>query len=688
MYRHILLFIALLTIWVFAFWHGYAYRLSYTSIENSSIRDFIIITLYNDSTYFIGAAFLIIGFYTYTKKPKSIVIQRYFYLMSVAGIAITYAKPSSYRIPIAYEIETLAVSFSAYFLLYFFERFPTTNQSKLFYQIKWFMFGLALIINILEIVRGLLSLQDSTLFSRLIPILLITNLLITLLSCTVLIIRLWCFNTKWIRNQLAIFLVSSILAFSPLLGSLILDGLFHLENLPFNYTILTIILFPLTLMYLLTKQEVFDFSYLASRVLIPVSALVLMLSVLITILHFIVELPTKQIMQNLIILGSGFTLFLLIHKGLRRLEKPRIEVQLIAMHQQRRQMLKELYHQTFLPLCAEHTVKLIQRMLDVQHVAVIWASPMATVLYDTGLLEKQDIQSLLKKYENTSQINYQYPYHLLPITDESKLLGLVVIGQKINLAEWTKDELILLESIYFEVLQLFLHAQALVQLEQELKSTEHASSLIRHTNKRLLASVEDERKNLSIFLHDDILQQLLVLLYEIRATNSYQVLDEPLAQTIATIRERCQELYPTIVENLGLRLSLQSLQKSLQTQYQIPIYLSCDIDDTILAPELAKHIYRSIKELLQNAGKHANATSITVTLEAYLDSLVIIVEDNGDGFTLPDDEYLYAEQHFGLLTLKRRTEQFAGTMMISSVLQQGTKITITLPLERNETDGD
>lgn len=131
-----------------------------------------------------------------------------------------------------------------------------------------------------------------------------------------------------------------------------------------------------------------------------------------------------------------------------------------------------------------------------------------------------------------------------------------------NLAEWTKDELILLESIYFEVLQLFLHAQALVQLEQELRSAEHASALMRHTNKRLLASVEEERKNLSIFLHDDILQQLIALLYEVRATSSYQALDEPLAQTISTIRERCQDLYPTIVENLGLTLSLQSLKKA------------------------------------------------------------------------------------------------------------------------------
>lgn len=396
MYRHILLFIALLTVWLFAFWHGYAYRLPYTSIENSNIKDFIAITLYNDSTYFIGAAFLIIGFYTYTKKPKSIVIQRFFYLMSVAGIAITYAKPSSYRIPITYEIETLAVSFSAYFLLYFFEFFPMTSRAKWFYQIKWFTFGLTLFINFLEIVKWLFSLQDSTLFSSLIPILLITNLLIALLSCTVLIIRLWRFNTKWIRNQLAIFLVSSVISFSPLLANLLLDGLFHLVKLPFNYMILTIILFPLTLMYLLTKQEVFDFSYLANRVLIPVSAFVLMFGVLVAILYFIVGLPTQQIMQSSVILGSGSILFLLIYKGLRRLEKPRIEAQLIAMHQQRRQMLKELYHQTFLPLCAEHTVKLIQRMLDVQHVAVIWASPVATVLYDTGLLEKQDIQSLLK----------------------------------------------------------------------------------------------------------------------------------------------------------------------------------------------------------------------------------------------------------------------------------------------------
>ncbi|WP_107838049.1 hypothetical protein [Metasolibacillus meyeri] len=165
MSQHILLFIALLVVWAFAFWHGYAYRLPYTSMEDPSIGDFLAITLYNDSTYFIGAAFLIIGFYTYTKKPTSIVIQRFFYLMSVAGIAITYAKPASYKIPITYEIEILAVSFSAYFLLYFFEFFPMTGRAKWFHQIKWLTLGLAIFINTLKLIEQLVHFQHNRLIT-------------------------------------------------------------------------------------------------------------------------------------------------------------------------------------------------------------------------------------------------------------------------------------------------------------------------------------------------------------------------------------------------------------------------------------------------------------------------------------------------------------------------------------------
>ncbi|WP_342559119.1 ATP-binding protein [Metasolibacillus sp. FSL K6-0083] len=126
----------------------------------------------------------------------------------------------------------------------------------------------------------------------------------------------------------------------------------------------------------------------------------------------------------------------------------------------------------------------------------------------------------------------------------------------------------------------------------------------------------------------------------------------------------------------------------MQQEYQVPIDLFCELDDTILPPELAKHLYRSIKELLQNAGKHADATSILISLKAYPDSIVAIIEDNGHGFLLPDDDYLYIEQHFGLLTLQRRTEQFAGTMVITSELQQGTKVTISLFLERSESNDD
>lgn len=87
-------------------------------------------------TIFIGMTFLFIGIYSYVQKPNSIVVQHFFTLMFISGLAIALSTPSSWDIKPAKELEVIAVSFAPYILMKFFEHFPSSTKPTFFRQVR------------------------------------------------------------------------------------------------------------------------------------------------------------------------------------------------------------------------------------------------------------------------------------------------------------------------------------------------------------------------------------------------------------------------------------------------------------------------------------------------------------------------------------------------------------------------
>ena len=91
-------------------------------------------------------------------------------------------------------------------------------------------------------------------------------------------------------------------------------------------------------------------------------------------------------------------------------------------------------------------------------------------------------------------------------------------------------------------------------------------------------------------------------------------------------------------------------------------------------------LYRSICELITNCVKHANCTSITITLWSYNHRCFAEVMDNGIGFEYKKiDLKDMTDSGFGLFSIKERIDYSYGEMKIETALGQGTKITLTLP---------
>jgi two-component system sensor histidine kinase ComP len=225
----------------------------------------------------------------------------------------------------------------------------------------------------------------------------------------------------------------------------------------------------------------------------------------------------------------------------------------------------------------------------------------------------------------------------------------------------------------------------------ELEKTRSQSYSHEHFNHLLMNTLDENKRNLSIYLHDEVLQNVILLENRIDSLHSshkmdasaYHEVKESLMNTIYEIREKSRELHPFIVEDLGLEQSVQALKKRLQTNYNVIVDTNFDLGMKIIPKNIELAAFRTIKELLNNSIKHASAPLVTVSLKCVDWYLMITVSDHGKGFDL-SSTLSAASGHIGLLSVQKSVDLINGLCEINTSPGNGTTINITLPLDWND----
>ena len=101
--------------------------------------------------------------------------------------------------------------------------------------------------------------------------------------------------------------------------------------------------------------------------------------------------------------------------------------------------------------------------------------------------------------------------------------------------------------------------------------------------------------------------------------------------------------------------------------------------DTIELPApVEEGLYRITQEALNNALKHAMASSVTVHLQVVDGRVRLDVCDNGVGF---DREALDHREGMGLASMRERAKKLAGTLRVISAPGQGTRVCVWVKAE-------
>ncbi len=104
----------------------------------------------------------------------------------------------------------------------------------------------------------------------------------------------------------------------------------------------------------------------------------------------------------------------------------------------------------------------------------------------------------------------------------------------------------------------------------------------------------------------------------------------------------------------------------------VPVGLTIDLDDERLPEAVEVAAYYVVCESLANIGKHAHATSATVTVERDNGQVVVEIEDDGVGGA-------DTEAGSGLRGLADRVEALGGRLRVWTPVGGGTRVRAEVP---------
>ena len=103
-----------------------------------------------------------------------------------------------------------------------------------------------------------------------------------------------------------------------------------------------------------------------------------------------------------------------------------------------------------------------------------------------------------------------------------------------------------------------------------------------------------------------------------------------------------------------------------------------------LTPELRLTLLRITQEALTNARKHAQASRLRVGLQFNAEQLILLIEDDGQGFDRDVRSAPSPEGGYGLFGMEERARLVGGTLEIESSPGWGTRIRTALPYPAEE----
>jgi signal transduction histidine kinase len=224
-----------------------------------------------------------------------------------------------------------------------------------------------------------------------------------------------------------------------------------------------------------------------------------------------------------------------------------------------------------------------------------------------------------------------------------------------------------------------------------LRTTESASRLrARQLSRRTLQAESDARRQVAEAIHDGPVQELIGLDMMLAAANqavaagdaprATELINE--ARTLAernvkVLRDEIVDLGPYAFEELDFGTAIENCMPAWEQRYGFEVLATIQALD--LPSPVAGDLFRIAQEAVVNAGRHAQAQAISISLRKVANQVELRVTDNGRGFQDADPFAPMQPGHLGLASMRERAEMLDGTLGIVTS-ERGTRVLVLVPL--------
>lgn len=234
----------------------------------------------------------------------------------------------------------------------------------------------------------------------------------------------------------------------------------------------------------------------------------------------------------------------------------------------------------------------------------------------------------------------------------------------------------------------------------ELNETRARESELMSYAALITRAQEDERRRLARDLHDDTAQALIALSRGLEALSAHidpinapsdrrfaSDLVDLTRRTLESVRRACQDLRPSVLDDLGLSAALDSLASSM-TQRGLACTFVERGGPRTYPTEVEVAAYRIAQEALSNVTRHAHASHAHVELTHRTDGLRLVVTDDGvglDGLDLREGVARQASTReqgtgLGMLGMRERALLIDARLTVESGPGSGARVTLDAPV--------
>ena len=241
-------------------------------------------------------------------------------------------------------------------------------------------------------------------------------------------------------------------------------------------------------------------------------------------------------------------------------------------------------------------------------------------------------------------------------------------------------------------------------IEEALKKSEHYKSRLldesrrlhrqlRDFSHRIIETREEERRQISRELHDEVTQLLAGINVNLEtlardATVEPRALRQKILRTqrvvekaVKVIHNFARKLRPTSLDDFGLIITLHAYLNDFLKRTGIRVRFVTFADVEKMSSTQRTTLYRIVQEALVNVDKHARAKQVEVSIRKIDDHVQLEVSDDGKSFDVGRMQARKGSKHLGLIGIREQAEMVGGELTIQSAPGQGTKIIVRMPFK-------